>query len=140
MIIEKRQINGHTLLRVEGVIKLGESAEFFADALKRVLAEKGGHVLVDLSKINYMDSTGIGELVGYLSRFRKAKRKLILIQPSAQVRKLLRIAHLDELLPVCDRLEDALESDDLNDRDGTDEGNLDSEDTAGQKRVPPEAG
>ena len=117
MIVEKRQINGFTLLRVEGVIRLGESAQFFADALKKVLAEKGGHVLVDLSEINYMDSTGIGELVGYLSRFRKAKRKLVLVQPSRQVRKLLRIAHLEELLPVFDRLEDALEIDDLSDRE-----------------------
>ena len=140
MIIEKRQINGHTLLRVEGVIKLGESAEFFADALKRVLAEKGGHVLVDLSEINYMDSTGIGELVGYLSRFREAKRKLVLVQPSAQVRKLLRIAHLDELLPVFDRLEDALAMDDLTDHEASGDGDIDSEDGAGKKRVTPEAG
>ena len=140
MIVEKRRVEGLTLLTVEGVIKLGESARFFADALKRVLAEEGSHVLVDLSKINYMDSTGIGELVGYLSRFRKAKRRLILVQPSAQVRKLLRIAHLDELLPVFDRLEDALELDDLTDGDVTDEGDIDSEDDANDKRVAPETG
>lgn len=108
MIVEKRRVEGLTLLTVEGVIKLGESARFFADALKRVLAEEGSHVLVDLSKINYMDSTGIGELVGYLTRFQEVKRKLILVQPSEQIRKLLRVAHLDELFPIFDSLEEAV--------------------------------
>ncbi|MDX1382645.1 MAG: STAS domain-containing protein [Thermoanaerobaculia bacterium] len=108
MIVEKRRIDDFTVLQVEGVIKLGESARFFADTLKKVLAEDGGHVLVDLSQINYIDSTGIGELVGYLGRFQAAKRKLILIEPSDQIRKLLRVAHLDELFPIYDGLEQAL--------------------------------
>ena len=110
MIVEKRKVNGFTLLSVEGVIKLGESASFFADALKRVLGEGGGHVLVDLSKINYIDSTGIGELIGYLGRFQEVQRKLILVAPSDQIRKLLRVAHLDELFPIFDSLDEVLES------------------------------
>lgn len=109
MIVEKRRVDGFVLLHVEGVIKLGESARFFADTLKRVLAEEKGHVLIDLAKINYIDSTGIGELVGYLGRFQEAKRKLILIEPSEHIRKLLRVAHLDELFPIYDSLDDALD-------------------------------
>src|SRR4030095_8878198 len=65
VIVEKRRIEGMTLLRLEGVIKLGESAEFLSGTLERSLAEESGHVLIDFSAINYIDSTGIGELVGY---------------------------------------------------------------------------
>ncbi len=108
MIVEKRRIEDLTLLRLEGVIKLGESAQFFAQTLERALAEDQGHVLVDFSRINYMDSTGIGELVGYLGRFRESKRKLILINPSERIRKLLHVAHLDDLFPTYDTLEAAL--------------------------------
>ena len=108
MIIEKRRIGGSTLLSVEGVIKLGESARFFADALKKSFQEGAGDVVVDLSRINYIDSTGIGELVGFLGRFQDAKRKLVLVRPSDQIRKLLRVAHLDELFPIYDTLEEAV--------------------------------
>jgi anti-sigma B factor antagonist len=108
MIVEKRRMGADTLLTVEGVIKLGESAEFFARTLERVLAEDGRHVLVDMAKINYMDSTGIGELVGYLGRFKEAKRKLILINPAERVRKLLHVAQLDDLFPTFDSLDAAL--------------------------------
>jgi anti-sigma B factor antagonist len=108
MIVEKRRVAGNTVLHVEGVIKLGESARFFADTLKKVLAEDGGNVLIDLARINYIDSTGIGELVGYLGRFQEVKRKLILVEPSEPIRKLLRVAHLDQLFPIYGSLDDAV--------------------------------
>lgn len=110
MIVEKRRLGADTLLTVEGVIKLGESAEFFARTLERVLAEDGRHVLVEMSKINYMDSTGIGELVGYLGRFKEAKRQLILINPADRVRRLLHVAQLGDLFPTYDSVDAALAS------------------------------
>jgi anti-sigma B factor antagonist len=108
MIVEKRRLEDCTLLNIEGVIKLGESAQFFAETLERALTEEAGDVLVDFSRINYIDSTGIGELVGYLGRFRDSSRKLILINPSDRIRRLLQVARLDELFPIYDTVEAAL--------------------------------
>src|SRR4051812_32605110 len=108
MIVEKRHVDGFTLLNVEGVIKLGESAQFFAQTLDRALADDRGHVIVDFGKINYIDSTGIGELVGYLGRFRDAERSLILVNPSERIRKLLQVARLAELFPTYDSVDAAI--------------------------------
>ena len=108
MIVEKNRIEGLTVLRVEGIIKLGESAEFLAQNLGRVLEKEAGNVVVDLSAINYIDSTGIGELVGYLGRFRSTGRKLILVNPSDRIRKLLAVAQLDKLFPIFESIEDVL--------------------------------
>lgn len=108
MIVEKRHVEGMTLLCVEGIIKLGESAAFLADTLKRALEKDDGHVLLDLSQINYIDSTGIGELVGYLTHFQGQNRKLILINPSARITKLLEVAQIISLFPIYDDLDAAL--------------------------------
>lgn len=108
MIVEKRHLEGHVLLNVEGVIRLGESARFFSETLERVLEEERGHVLVDFSKINQIDSTGIGELVGYLGRFKDRSRELILINPSDRIRKLLEVARLAELFTIRESVEEAL--------------------------------
>lgn len=108
VIIEKRRQDDTTVLCVEGIIKLGESAEFLAQTLERVLQNETGHVVIDLSQINYIDSTGIGELVGYLGRFRNRNRQLILAHPSERIRKLLAVAQLDSLFPIYDTLEEAL--------------------------------
>lgn len=108
MIVQKHQLEGFTLLNVEGVIKLGESAAFFAQTLERTLSDEQGHVIIDFSKINFIDSTGIGELVGYLGRFRNSKRELILVNPSDRIRKLLQVARLDTLFPTYGSVDDAL--------------------------------
>lgn len=108
MIVAKERLGTFILLRIAGVIKLGQSARFFANALKSVLAEEGSHVMVDLSGIDYIDSTGIGELVGHLVKLQSCRRKLILIHPSERVRKLLRIAQVESLFPTYDNAEAAL--------------------------------
>jgi anti-sigma B factor antagonist len=109
MIVEKRHLEGGvTLLNIEGVIKLGESAQFFAQTLDRTLADDKGHVIIDFTRINFIDSTGIGELVGYLGRFRSFQRELMLVNPSERIRKLLQVARLDKLFPTFDSVDAAL--------------------------------
>ena len=76
--------------------------------LKRILEKGEGHVLLDLSKINYIDSTGIGELVAYLGRYAENNRRLVLVNPSDRIRKLLAIAQLEELFTIYDDLDEAL--------------------------------
>jgi anti-anti-sigma factor len=108
MIVEKSELEGHTVLALEGTIRLGESAEFFSRSLERTLEDEAGNVLIDFSRINYIDSTGVGELVGYLQRFRSQGRQLLLVNPSERIVKLLEMANLIELLPAYATLEDAL--------------------------------
>lgn len=110
MIVEKSRLEGCTLLVVEGVIRLGESAEFFSRTLDRTLKEDSGHVLVDFSRINHMDSTGLGELVAFLERFRSQQRQLVLINPSERIRRLLALAELDRQFKIYDTVGDALDA------------------------------
>jgi anti-sigma B factor antagonist len=110
MIVEKSRLEGNTLLVLEGAIRLGESAEFFSRTLERTLADDSGHVLVDFSEINHMDSTGLGELVAYLEQFRSRQRKLLLINPSARIRMLLELAKLQDRFPIYQTVAAALEA------------------------------
>lgn len=110
MIVEKRNLEGATLLRLEGVIRLGESAAFFAETLERALVDGDGDVVIDLSRINYIDSTGLGELVGYLGRFRDRGRRLLLVNPADSIRRLLEVARLDEEFATFESVEAALAS------------------------------
>ncbi|MEL7059090.1 MAG: STAS domain-containing protein [Acidobacteriota bacterium] len=111
MIIDKQRLDRFVLLKVEGIIKLGQSAEFLAQSLERTLERDEGDVLLDLSAINYIDSTGIGELVGYLSRFGERDRRLILVAPSERILKLLDIAQIASLFRIFDDLDAALAAD-----------------------------
>jgi anti-sigma B factor antagonist len=100
LIVEKKHLDNFTILYVEGLIKLGESAEFFSSALENVLKNESTNVIIDFTKIDYIDSTGIGELVGYLGKFTTQNRKLILVNPSERIMKLLRLAKLDNVFKI----------------------------------------
>ena len=108
MIVEKKHTDNFTILYVEGLIKLGESAEFFSSALENVLKNESTNVIIDFTKIDYIDSTGIGELVGYLGKFTTQNRKLILVNPSERIQKLLKLAKLDAVFRIYNSEEEAI--------------------------------
>ncbi len=108
MIVEKKHVDNFTILYVEGLIKLGESAEFFSSALENVLKNETSNVIIDFTKIDYIDSTGIGELVGYLGKFTTQNRKLILVNPSERIQKLLKLARLDAVFKIYNTEEEAI--------------------------------
>lgn len=100
MIVEKKHVEHFTILYVEGLVKLGESAEFFSSSIENVLKNESTNVIIDFTKLDYIDSTGIGDLAGYLARFAAQNRKLILVNPSERIRKLLRLARLDAVFKI----------------------------------------
>ncbi len=108
MIVEKKRTENFTILYVEGLIKLGESAEFFSSALESVLKNETSNVIIDFTRIDYIDSTGIGELVGYLGKFTTQNRKLILVNPSERIMKLLKLAKLDTVFKIYNTEEEAI--------------------------------
>jgi anti-sigma B factor antagonist len=108
VIVEKKHVENFTILCIEGLIKLGESAEFFSSALDGVLKNESTGIIIDFTRIDYIDSTGIGELVGYLGKFTTQQRKLILVNPTERVRKLLHLAKLDDLFKIYATQEEAI--------------------------------
>lgn len=100
MKIDRRETNGVTLIALRGVIKLGESSRLFADYLEDVLKDGVSAVLLDMSEIDYVDSTGLGELVGYLQRFSDQGGKLALLRPQTRILNLLKLTRLDEVFQI----------------------------------------
>lgn len=108
MEIERVEDSGVTVVVVRGVIKLGESAKTFSAFLREVLDEGSNPVLVDLEGIDHVDSTGLGELVGYLQRFEEQGRRMAFINPARRLRKLFELTRLNEVVPIYDDREKAI--------------------------------
>lgn len=102
MEIERLDEGDVTVVVVRGVIKLGESAKTFSTFLGDVLSQGMNPVLIDLEGIDHVDSTGLGELVGYLQRFEEQGRRMAFINPARRLRKLFALTRLDEVVPIYD--------------------------------------
>ncbi len=96
---------GFYIVALSGDVDLASSP----DARKAILQSLGkGHVLVDLSAVDYLDSSGVASLVeGYQeAKERALKFGLIGVSPSAML--VLQLAHLDRVFTLHDSLQDAL--------------------------------
>ncbi len=102
MEIERTCEDGVTVVAVRGFINFGESAQQFSTYLAELLAADAPVVLIDMSDIDHVDSTGLGELVGYLQRFEKEGRRLALLRPHTRILNLLRLTRLNEIFPIYD--------------------------------------
>lgn len=100
MNISKESQGGTTIVRLKGVVKLGESAREFSDFLEQVLKDDEGPVLLDFEQIDTLDSTGLGELIGYLQRFEERKRRMAILKPKDRIVALLRLTRLDTLIRI----------------------------------------
>lgn len=110
MEILQRRDGNVVILDIYGAISLGESKEKFAAVMDELLSESGTNVLVNFSAINYVDSTGIGELVGYLNKFVEKNRQLKILKPHERVLKLLQITKLDTMFEIYNDEQQALQS------------------------------
>src|ERR671915_1928257 len=108
MNIIKNRVSDVTVLDIQGVIKLGESAREFSSYLEKVLNDETGPVMINFESINYMDSTGLGELIGYLQKFEDRERKMALLKPNHRIQALLKITKLDTVFKIFDDRADAL--------------------------------
>lgn len=108
-ILQRRQGNT-VILDIHGAISMGESKEKFAHVMDELLAQKDLNVLVNFAGINYMDSTGIGELVGYLNKFVESNRQLKILKPHDRILKLLQITKLDTMFQIFQDEDEALKS------------------------------
>ncbi len=65
-------------------------------------------ILVDLSKVGYIDSSGVASLVESFQNAKKAGQNLVLVSVSDGALRVLKLARLDKVFTICDTLEDGL--------------------------------
>ena len=69
---------------------------------------KGKSILVDLSGVGYIDSSGVASLVESFQAARKAGQELILVAVSDGALRVLKLARLDKVFTICDTVDDGI--------------------------------
>lgn len=109
MKYEIREDNGYTVIELDGEVDLSCSPE----ARKQILEclGKAAHLLVDLSKVSYIDSSGVASLVEGFQTAKKKELKFGLICVSDAAMKVLQLARLDKVFPIHDSVEARIQAD-----------------------------
>jgi len=110
MKISTRQVDGVTILDCSGRITLGEGSIVLRDNVSQLLAKGQKKILLNLGEINYIDSSGIGELVTAFTTVRKQGGELKLLNLTKKVHDLLQITKLYTVFDVKDEEAAAVKS------------------------------
>jgi anti-sigma B factor antagonist len=94
MTVSERTVGSVSILDVSGSVTLNDGADQVRDKVKSVLQDGKRHILVNLAKVSYMDSAGLGELVQAYSTVSKAGGALKLVSPTKRLQDLLVITKL----------------------------------------------
>ena len=107
-IIEKT-VEKVAILALEGKLTGLEGRGVIQDRVRDVAAKgKIKHVVLDLSKVMWIDSTGLGELIASLSSIKKNEGSLVLASLQAPVQSLLKMTNLDQIFDIYDSVDTAL--------------------------------
>lgn len=97
---------GRAVLEVDGELDLF-SAPVLRDALIRLAGEGQHHLVVELSGLKFMDSSGLGVLIGGAKRATAGGGALCVAGASDRVVKVLRVTGLMRVMPAFAGLEEA---------------------------------
>jgi anti-sigma B factor antagonist len=100
--ISTRQVDGVDIVDCNGRITLGEGSVILRDTVKDLLAKGHRKILLNLGEVNYIDSSGIGELVSAYTTTKNQGGELKLLNLTKKVHDLLQITKLYTVFDVKD--------------------------------------
>jgi anti-sigma B factor antagonist len=100
MKASSRQIDGVTILDCSGRITLGEGSVVLRDLVRDLLSKGQKKILLNLGDVNYIDSSGIGEMVSAYTTVKNQGGELKLLNLTKKVHDLLQITKLYTVFDV----------------------------------------
>ena len=102
MKLSTRQVDGVTIVDCSGRITLGEGSVMMRDTVRDLLAKGNKKIVLNLGEVNYIDSSGIGELVSAYTTTKNQGGELKLLHLTKKVHDLLQITKLYTVFEIYD--------------------------------------
>jgi anti-sigma B factor antagonist len=110
MKLAHREENQVVIVEPKGKIMGGPESTELHDFLHELIEQDKKNVVIDLSKVDWMNSTGLGLLISGLTTLKKAGGELKLAKVTDKIQSLLTITKLVTIFKSYDSVEEAVKS------------------------------
>ena len=100
MTFEKEIQQNQLILRLGGDLIGEDNGTNLLEVANAAIQEKVMTCIIDISKLRYINSSGIGVLITILTKFRNKGGEVYLMKPSENVQKLLVITKLNAIFQI----------------------------------------
>ncbi|MCH1900299.1 STAS domain-containing protein [Leptospira interrogans] len=107
MEITRRESGNIVILDINGEIDLCNAPEI-KDVIAKLIEEQKYYTIINLEKVSYIDSSGIGALISSLSNLKKYQGGLKIINVSGSVRKVFELTKLTSFFEIFDNESEAV--------------------------------
>jgi anti-sigma B factor antagonist len=104
--LDNRAVGTHMVVNVGGEIDV-YTAPKLRERLVELINAGHYHIIVDLEAVDFLDSTGLGVLVGALKRVRAQDGSMRLVCTQERLLKIFRITGLAKVFPIYDSVQAA---------------------------------
>jgi anti-sigma B factor antagonist len=102
LAIASRELDGVTILDLSGRITLGEGSVQLRDAIRSLIGKGQKNILLNLEDVNYIDSSGLGELVSAFTTAKNQGGQIKLLKLTKKVHDLLQLTKLYTVFDISD--------------------------------------
>ena len=110
MQIEQREQDDIVIADLQGRLVAGDPQEALRDLIEELLAAGHRRIILNLSQLARIDSSGIGELVAGVRLAKSVGGRIVLLQLVDSVRRILNISQVLPVLETFDHEQDALDA------------------------------
>ena len=95
-----RTVENVTVLDLSGRITMGEAAGSLRDAIKEFVSTGQKNLLLNMAEVSYIDSSGLGELVGAFATVNNRGGRLKLLKLQQRVHELMQLTKLYSVFDI----------------------------------------
>ena len=105
MSVDAKQLDsGIAVVTISGRLSLGGETERLDAAVKGMLQKTQKRFVLDITTLDYVDSSGLGMLVSCLTNAKKAGGELKLVGANPRIRRIFAMTGVDTMMPMFDTL------------------------------------
>ena len=110
MKVNREEKDGVVVLRLDGKLMGGPDAEQIGGAIRESVGEGKKHVLIDLAKVSWVNSTGLGILIANYTTLKREGGMLKLVNVSKRIESILMVTKLNTIFDAYTEEQEALNS------------------------------
>ena len=100
--IASREVDGVAVLDLSGRITLGEGSVQLREAVRGLIGKGKKHILLNMGNVDYIDSSGLGELVSAFTTAKNQQADVKLLNLTKKVHDLLQLTKLYTVFDIKD--------------------------------------
>jgi anti-sigma B factor antagonist len=108
--ITQREVGNAVILDLNGKLTGGPDAETFREVFKALVDQGKKHIVVNLEKVSWINSTGLGILISGYTSVRRAGGDLVVMHASERIESILYVTKLNLLFKSFENEDEAVKS------------------------------